>query len=118
MKPIIRIKRAYEPAENTDGYRVLVDKLWPRGIDKEHAAIEEWAKQLAPSDALRKWFGHDPALWEGFQQQYRAELDQNPDVAEFVHHHKGTKLLTLVYGAKDTLHNNAVVLQSYLETKF
>lgn len=118
MKPTIRIKRAYEPPQKKDGCRVLVDRLWPRGVKKDDAALDEWVKDLAPSAQLRKWFGHDPERWAEFQKKYKAELKQNEAVNEFVETHQDKKLITLVYGAKDTDHNHAVVLQKYLEGKF
>ena len=118
MKPAIHIKRAYEPHAKTDGFRVLVDRLWPRGIKKEDAAVGEWAKDLAPTNELRKWFGHDPERWKEFQQKYKAELKNNPAVNSFVDAHKNEKTITLVYSAKDEAHNQAVVLQNYLSHLF
>ncbi|PZF74927.1 DUF488 domain-containing protein [Taibaiella soli] len=118
MKPEILIKRAYEKPEKKDGYRILVDRLWPRGIKKEEAAIVDWQKELAPSTELRKWFGHDPAVWTEFQKKYLAELKKNDAVAEFVEANKDRKKITLVYGAKDTEHTHALVLQQFLEGKF
>lgn len=115
MQPQIRIKRVYEPPLKKDGYRVLVDRLWPRGLEKEAAALDEWAKNLAPTAALRKWFGHDPELWAPFQRKYKAELAKNAAVADFLEQHRNRELLTLVYGAKDEAHNHAIVLQQYLE---
>lgn len=115
MAPLITIKRAYDKPLQKDGYRVLVDRLWPRGVEKEAAALDEWAKDLAPSVQLRKWWQHDPALWTEFQKQYKAELRQNKAVADFSERHKDKKVITLVYGAKDTEHNHALVLQQYLE---
>lgn len=118
MKPIIKIKRAYEKPLKKDGYRVLVDRLWPRGVEKEQAALDEWAKDLAPTVHLRKWWGHDPALWIEFQKQYRAELRHNKAVAAFVENHDDKKAITLIYGAKDTEHNHAIVLQEYLNQQY
>ncbi|MBL7711761.1 MAG: DUF488 family protein [Chitinophagaceae bacterium] len=115
MKPTIRIKRAYEKPLRKDGYRVLVDRLWPRGLAKEAAALDEWAKELAPSVQLRKWYGHDPYLWTEFQKQYRYELKRNKAVEAFMEAHEDKKVITLVYGAKDTEHTHALVLQQYLE---
>ncbi len=114
MKPAIRIKRAYEEPEKKDGYRILVDRLWPRGVSKHEAAFDEWAKDLAPSAELRKWFGHDPNLWGEFQKRYRAELKKNSEVDTFIEQHEDKKVITLVYGAKDEAHNHALVLQQYL----
>lgn len=114
MKMSIKIKRVYDAPSGSDGYRILVDRIWPRGISKAAAAVDEWRKELAPSTPLRKWFGHDPALWEDFQKKYKAELKRNEAVAAFIEDHKDRKLLTLVYAAKDEAHNHALVLQRYL----
>jgi uncharacterized protein YeaO (DUF488 family) len=110
----IRIKRAYEPPAEADGARVLVDRLWPRGITKAALAIERWVKEIGPSDELRRWFGHDPARWEEFRRRYTAALaKQTPLLAELRSLARdGT--LTLVYGARDEAHNNAVVLRAVL----
>lgn len=111
----ILLKRIYEPAEDSDGFRVLVDRLWPRGESKEKAAIDIWLKDLAPSAELRKWFNHEAEKWDGFQKKYRQELDANPGaVAEFAQAAKGKRTVTLLYGAKDAQHNQAVVLREYL----
>ncbi|HTN16200.1 MAG TPA: DUF488 family protein [Chitinophagaceae bacterium] len=118
MTPIIRLKRAYEKPLGKDGYWVLVDRLWPRGVAKEDAALDEWAKELAPSALLRKWYDHDPSRWTDFQQQYRSELKGNNAVPVFIEAHKDKKLITLVYGAKDTEHTHALVLQQYLEEQY
>jgi uncharacterized protein YeaO (DUF488 family) len=118
MKPIIRIKRAYDKPVKEDGTRILVDRLWPRGITKEDAAITDWAKALAPTTELREWFGHDPALWQEFQKKYRAELKNNEAVEAFIEEHQQTKVLTLIYAAKDEAHTHAIVLQHYLEHLF
>jgi uncharacterized protein YeaO (DUF488 family) len=110
----IRIKRAYEPPATADGTRILVDRLWPRGVTKEALAIERWIKEIGPSDALRRWFGHDPERWDEFRRRYSAELtNQAALLAELrglAHDH----VLTLVYGARDDAHNNAVVLRETL----
>ena len=98
----IRLKRAYDDPAEDDGFRVLVDRLWPRGVSKEEAALDRWMKEVAPSTALRKWFDHDPEKWDAFRRCYAAELDGRD----------GT--LTLVYAAKDTEHNGPVVLKDYL----
>jgi uncharacterized protein YeaO (DUF488 family) len=111
----IRIKRAYEPPASDDGVRVLVDRLWPRGVARETARIDHWLKDIAPSASLRKWFGHDPALWPEFRTRYRAELGQNADaVATLRSLAKAAKTMTLVFAAKDEAHNNAVVLKELL----
>jgi uncharacterized protein YeaO (DUF488 family) len=110
---IVIIKRAYEPASKEDGFRVLVDRLWPRGLTREKAAIDLWAREIAPSDVLRKWFSHDPSRWEEFRRRYGEELSADSmkkvvmELAERAKHGR----LTLVYAAKDTVHNNAVVLR-------
>jgi uncharacterized protein YeaO (DUF488 family) len=108
------MKRAYEPAAPEDGRRVLVDRLWPRGVSKDKAAIDLWLKEIAPSTALRQWFGHDPARWEEFQHRYRAELDANGEVVTQLRDVIRAGKTTLVYGAKDEAHNDAVVLAEYL----
>lgn len=118
MKPTIKTKRVYEAPSKEDGVRVLVDRLWPRGMKKEAAHIKEWAKELAPTADLRTWFGHDPERWPEFQRKYRAELKKNPAVAPFTEAHKDSKVITLVYGAKDEEHNQALVLQEFLEQAF
>lgn len=111
---MFRIKRAYETAAGDDGYRVLIDRLWPRGLRKEELRLDAWDKELAPSDALRRWFGHEPSRWEEFARRYRAELDAERErlreLAERGRH--GT--VTLVYGARDVEHNNAVVMRELL----
>ena len=110
----ISLKRAYEPATEADGMRVLVDRLWPRGITKAKAAIDLWVKDLAPSTELRKWFGHDPEKWDEFQERYRAELSANPALSE-LRALSRQRDVTLVYGAKDELHNQALVLKEVLD---
>jgi uncharacterized protein YeaO (DUF488 family) len=109
----ISLKRAYEPPAETDGMRVLVDRLWPRGITKSRARIDLWLKDLAPSTALRKWFGHDPGKWPEFRKRYRAELKGNPALAE-LREQSRQRDITLVYAARDELHNDAVVLKQVL----
>jgi uncharacterized protein YeaO (DUF488 family) len=112
----IFIKRAYEDATPEDGYRVLVDRLWPRGRSKEILALGQWARDVAPSAALRKWFGHKPTRWEAFQQRYRLELDaeeQQQRMQSLLAEAKGQPI-TLVYGAKDEEHNQAIVLRDVL----
>ena len=112
----IRLKRAYEPAESSDGYRVLVDRLWPRGVSKDAARLDEWAKELAPSADLRRWFAHDPARFPEFRQRYLAELGAHDAELDELRVRAGDGTLTLVYGARDTEHNDAVVLAELLET--
>jgi uncharacterized protein YeaO (DUF488 family) len=110
----VRLKRAYEPAERSDGYRVLIDRIWPRGVSKEQAHLDEWARELAPSSELRRWFGHDPAKFEEFRRRYRDELAAQAEKLRELRSraHKGT--LTLIYSARDTEHNDAVVLAELL----
>jgi uncharacterized protein YeaO (DUF488 family) len=111
---MLAIKRAYEPATRADGYRILIDRLWPRGVTKEEALLDEWAKELAPSPELRRWFGHDPARFEEFRRRYRDELaDQQEKLRELRGRARNGRL-TLVYGARDTEHNGAVVLAELL----
>lgn len=111
----IQIKRVYAPISPEDGWRILVDRLWPRGVKKEAAGVKDWCKAVAPSDTLRKWFGHEAGKWPQFQQKYKAELKQNKaaldTLAEAVKKHHS---VTLVYAAKDADHNNAVVLRDIL----
>lgn len=118
MKPEIQLKRAYDKPARGDGFRVLVDRLWPRGIKKTDLQLDIWAKGLAPSDKLRKWFGHDPSRWPEFRKRYRNELTQShaaKSIGEVLDAAKRTKTITLVYGARDTEHNEAVVLRRLFE---
>jgi uncharacterized protein YeaO (DUF488 family) len=110
----VSLKRVYEPPESTDGERVLVDRIWPRGITKEKAKIDLWLKDAAPSTELRRWFGHDPERWPEFQRKYRAELEGSPALAALKEVARKTKV-TLVYAAKDENHNNAVVLRGLID---
>ncbi len=113
----VSVKRAYASPGLHDGYRVLVDRLWPRGVKKSDARIDEWWKECAPSTALRKWFSHDPAKWGQFKQRYTAELEANRgEVARSVDR-AGHGPITLVYGAKDEQHNHAIVLKEFIETR-
>jgi len=115
---MIKIKRVYEKTAKEDGWRVLVDRLWPRGIKKELAHVELWMKDVAPSDALRKWFGHEPDKWNEFRKRYRAELAKKKDlVAKLRNMEKEHGTLTLVFGAKDETHNQAVVLAEALRNR-
>ena len=114
----IQLKRVYESPEESDGYRILTDRLWPRGISREKAALDLWAKDMAPSSELRKWFGHDPEKYEAFREKYLQELDHNPGKADFlslVKSHLKEGRVTLLYGARDREHNQAVVLHHFLE---
>jgi uncharacterized protein YeaO (DUF488 family) len=110
----LRLKRAYEPAEQTDGVRILVDRLWPRGVSKAKAALDEWIKDVAPSTELRKWFGHDPARWAEFQRRYRAELRGQSETLARIRDLAREHVVTLVYSAHDEQHNDAVVLRAVL----
>jgi uncharacterized protein YeaO (DUF488 family) len=110
----LRLKRAYEKPAPEDGTRILIDRLWPRGISKEHAALDEWMKEIAPSAELRKWFGHDPAKWTEFQHRYTRELQAHAEELERLRSIARQGTLTLVYSAKDELHNDAVVLRKIL----
>ena len=112
----VNIKRVYELPASKDGYRVLVDRLWPRGISKETAGINAWWKEYAPSTKLRKWFGHDPVKWKSFRQQYLAELRANREELVCAVNRANRDRITLVYGAKDEQHNHAVVLKEFIET--
>ncbi|MDX9740121.1 MAG: DUF488 domain-containing protein [Gammaproteobacteria bacterium] len=106
----ISLKRVYEKPARDDGMRILVDRIWPRGMKKEEAKIDLWLKDIAPSTELRKWFGHDPERWSGFQARYRAELEGSEALAELRKLSRKGKV-TLVYGARDEKHNNALVLR-------
>jgi uncharacterized protein YeaO (DUF488 family) len=110
----LRLKRAYEPAAPDDGVRILVDRLWPRGVSKDKAALDDWMKDIAPSTALRQWFGHDPARWAAFQHRYRAELRHHAPELDHIRALAGTRTVTLVYSAHDEAHNDAVVLRDVL----
>ena len=111
----VRLKRAYERATRTDGERVLIDRLWPRGLKKEAVLMDVWAKELAPSTELRKWFGHDPALWDGFRQRYAAELAESASVWQALARRSAQEPVTLLYGARDEAHNDAVALKALME---
>ena len=113
----MKIKRAYAPVEETDGYRILVDRLWPRGISKEKAQIDLWLKSVAPSNELRKWFGHDPDQFAEFSERYRTELTTSGALDELRAVLKEHPTATLLFAAHDEEHNNAVVLQHLLETE-
>ncbi len=111
----MKIKRIYEEAAPTDGYRVLIDRVWPRGISKEAAALDEWNKDVAPSAELRKWFNHEPAKFEEFKTKYIAELKSQAEQINRLQSIASKGELTLLYGAKDTENNQAVVLLNYLK---
>jgi uncharacterized protein YeaO (DUF488 family) len=106
----VRTKRVYDPAEPGDGYRVLIDRLWPRGVSRERAHIDEWARDLAPSTDLRKWFNHDAERFSEFRKRYREELRAHTDKIDELRARAGRGTVTIVYGARDTKHNDAVVI--------
>ncbi|HEY9579040.1 MAG TPA: DUF488 domain-containing protein [Rhizorhapis sp.] len=110
----IKLKRAYEPAEEEDGQRILVDRLWPRGLSKADSKIDEWIKDIAPSTTLRKWFGHEVARWEAFHDRYIEEVSESTEPLERLREMARKGRITLVYAAHDTEHNNAVVLRELL----
>jgi uncharacterized protein YeaO (DUF488 family) len=111
----ILIKRVYETAGEKDGFRILVDRLWPRGMKKETANLDKWMKEVAPENALRKWFNHEPEKWTSFRQKYMAALKKSDAVQELIAEIKKHRRVTLLYSAKDETHNQAVVLQEYIE---
>ena len=113
----VAIKRVYEPASADDGRRILVDRLWPRGLTKEKADIDLWLKEIAPSAELRKWFGHDPEKWDEFRRRYFRELASRPEDWQPIVAAARRGTVTLVYSSHDTQHNNAVALQEYLRKK-
>lgn len=112
---MIRLKRVYDPPDEQDGFRILVERLWPRGLSRQRAHIDLWLKDIAPSPALRVWYSHDVSKWAEFQQRYRAELQQNPVVASLRDLVKEKRTVTFVYAARDEEHNSAVVLKAFLE---
>src|SRR5262249_8629015 len=115
---MIRVARVYEPPGRSDGWRVLVGRLWPRGLKREAAHVDEWMKEIAPSDSLRKWFGHKPERWAEFQRRYRAELSAKKDLQSAIRSlEKKHGMVTLLFGAKDQEHNQAVVLRDTLKRK-
>ena len=111
----VKLKRAYDAPAKSDGCRVLVDRLWPRGVSKDDLRLDVWLKEVAPSAGLRKWFGHDPARWGAFKDRYFRELDEQSEAVErlLARGHAGT--VTLIFGAKDVRHNDAVALKEYLD---
>ena len=111
---MIQLKRAYDDPSPDDGVRVLVDRLWPRGVSKEDAALDRWMKEVAPTTELRKWFDHDPEKWDAFRDRYAAELENHTEELAYLRETSRAGTLTLVYGAKDTEHNDAVVLKDVL----
>jgi uncharacterized protein YeaO (DUF488 family) len=113
----IRVKRAYAPPEPGDGTRILVDRLWPRGLARAEAAIDQWPKDLAPSDELRCWFGHDPARWDEFRRRYRAELADRPEALQALRRLAAEGPVTLLFAARDEVHNNAVALAELIAAR-
>ena len=113
----LRVKRVYDAAATEDGVRFLVDRLWPRGLKKEKAKVDLWLKEVAPTDGLRRWFGHDPKRWAEFQKRYIAELNGHPNAWKPILEACRTSVVTLLYGARDTERNNAIVLRNYLVAK-
>jgi uncharacterized protein YeaO (DUF488 family) len=111
---MFKIKRVYEKPSKDDGVRILVDRLWPRGLTKEKAAVDEWLKDIAPSAELREWFNHDVARWAEFKKKYGAELTKNAELVRTLKKKGAGRVVTLVYGAKDAEHNQAVVLLARL----
>ncbi len=111
----LSMKRAYEAPAAADGKRILIDRLWPRGLSKEKARIDLWMKEIAPSTELRKWFGHDPEKWKEFQTRYKKELAANAELVNSIRKMAKAETVTLVYSAKDEAHNDAVVLLKYLQ---
>lgn len=114
---MIKVKRIYEGVDRQDGLRVLVDRVWPRGMTKEAAAVDRWMKEIAPSTALRKWFGHDPAKWEAFRARYARELDGQGEAVRQLEALCRAETVTLLFSAKDAEHNNAVALKGYLDSR-
>jgi uncharacterized protein YeaO (DUF488 family) len=110
----VKLKRAYESPSPEDGSRILIDRLWPRGISKKKAALDHWMKEIAPSTELRKWFGHDPARWEEFRRRYAEEVHQNPMLLDQLRSFAQHGPITLVYSAHDQVHNDAIVLRDLL----
>ena len=114
---MIRVKRAYDAPARGDGTRILIDRVWPRGLTKQDVAVDEWLKDVAPSAALRRWFGHDPAKWQEFRRRYAAELAEQPDAVAHLRGLARRGTVTLVFGARDAEHNNAAALKAYLERR-
>jgi len=111
----IKIKRAYEQPDKKDGERILVDRLWPRGLTKEKAQIDRWLKDIAPTTQLRKWFAHDPNKWNSFRGRYETEIGHNEDLVQVLKRKASRGTITLIYGARDEHHNEALVLKEFLE---
>ena len=114
---MLKLKRVYDPAARTDGRRFLVERLWPRGVSKEQAAIELWLRDVAPSTELRKWYGHDPQRWPEFRRRYRKELDKKVELTALLRHVAAARTVTFVYAASDKQRNSAIVLKEFLEAR-
>jgi uncharacterized protein YeaO (DUF488 family) len=113
---MIVLKRIYDKSEEKDGYRILIDRLWPRGVSKDEAKIDLWLKEVAPSNELRKWFSHDIKKWDDFKSKYKKELKGNLEIVQKIRQiEKEEKIVALIYSAKDEKHNNAVVLKEFLQ---
>jgi uncharacterized protein YeaO (DUF488 family) len=113
----IALKRVYEEPAESDGTRILVDRLWPRGLTKEKAKVDVWLKEIAPSTELRKWFNHEPSKWPEFKRRYQAEISNNTEALSLLQKHLASGKATIVYSAKDEQHNDAVVIKLYLDKK-
>jgi uncharacterized protein YeaO (DUF488 family) len=111
----VKIKRVYEQPDKDDGVRILVDRLWPRGLTKEKASVDLWLKEIAPSTELRKWFGHDPDKWKSFRGRYETEIRHKEDLIKVLKQRARERTITLLYGARDEKHNEALVLKQFLE---
>lgn len=114
---MIQLKRSYDKASKQDGLRILVERLWPRGVSKEKAAVDLWLKELAPSTELRKWFSHDPEKWGEFRKRYWSELEQKGDLLVLLKHRTNEGTVTFVYAAHDEEHNSALALKEYLDER-
>ncbi len=112
---VVRVKRVYEPPDKADGQRILVDRLWPRGVSKEKAQLDLWLKDVAPSTELRVWFGHDPEKWQRFRRRYETELRKNMELVKILADKAKNGAITLVYAARDERHNEALVLKQFLD---
>lgn len=116
--PQIKLKRVYDKPARTDGYRILVDRLWPRGLRKESSLLDEWLKELAPTDRLRNWFDHDPDYWQQFKRKYKTELNHNPLLKDFVERMEGKEKITLLYATKYDHLTHALILKEVIEASF
>ena len=115
LKNSIKVKRVYDDSSAEDGIRILVDRLWPRGLKKEAARLDDWLKEIAPSNELRKWFGHDPDRWEEFKARYFHELERQNEAINKIREKASSSTVTLLFAARDETYNNAVALREYLE---